>query len=189
MKLVAELIKIKNQSPDKYTGFIETKNNPDSDLKFNLNDENSVYAYVVKKLKEIYSNIGEFQKSSIASDEQIKNLNKIMKSLDEFDYAYNFYNILMNNHKRVFNETNSEVAASERSAKYNSMKQNKNNLIVNFQLVLSKFIDVVKTKPYVNLDIADLIISKMEESFQLSAERELYVETKVSHRKHSHKAL
>ena len=187
MTLVAEIIKIKNKSSDKYAEKIEIKNDPYADLKFHFDDEKSIYNYVVKKLNAINKNITEFQKGSVAQDEQIKHLNNIMDSLQDFDSAYKFYNALMKNHKRAYNETMLNVVASERSAKYNNMQQNKKNLIVNFQIVLSKFINVAKTKPYINLDIADMIISKMESSFELSAERELYTEADVTYRKHSHR--
>ena len=192
MKLVAELIKIKNQSPDKYQGYLQafgSKEKEICDPKFNKDWEVYIYNNVVTNLKNISDQIVAFDNSQLTAESQAKILGKIMGALDNFDKSYCDYNKLMDYHKYAFKETELSAIAEERRTLYNYLKKNKNNIIINSQLVLSKFINMVKSKPMVDLDVADMIISKMEESFHLSAERELYIAEKVSHRKHSHKAL
>lgn len=192
MKLVAEIIKTKNQSADKYQGYLQvfgSKEKEICDPQFNKDWEVYVYNKVVNNLKNINNQIVEFDNSQLSAESQAKIMGKIMGALDNFDKSYCEYNKLMEYHKRAFDETILRVIADERRTLYNYLKKNKNNIIINSQLVLSKFVNTVKSNPMVDPDVADMIVSKMEESFHLSAERELYVSEKVSLRKHSHKSL
>lgn len=192
MKLIAEIIKIRNQSADKYQGYLQlfgSKEKEIFDPKFNKDWEVYIYNKVVNDLKIINDQIVALDNSQLTAENQAKILGKIMGALDNFDKSYCDYNKLMDYHKYAFNETELRAIAEERRTLYNYLKKNKNNIIINSQLVLSKFVNTVQNKPMVDPDVADMIISKMEESFHLSAERELYIAEKVSHRKHSHKAL
>ena len=192
MKLVAELIKIKNQSPDKYQGYIQTLGSKEKELcdpKFNKRWEVYIYNKVSNNLKTIYDEVLAFEKSPLTADSQIEGFNRIINALEIFGKNYDDYNQLMGFHKYAFNNTALRIVSEEKRTLYNYLKQNKNNIVLNSELVLSKFINIVKNKPMTDLDMADIVISKMQETFQLSAERELYVAEKVSHRKHSHKAL
>lgn len=192
MTLVAEIIKIRNQSADKYQGYLQVFGSKEKEIfdpKFNKDWEVYIYNKVLNDLKIINDQILALDNSQLTAENQAKILGKIMGALYNFDKSYCDYNKLMDYHKHAFNETELRAIAEERRTLYNYLKKNKNNIIINSQLVLSKFVNTVQYKPMVDPDVADMIISKMEESFHLSAERELYIAEKVSHRKHSHKAL
>ena len=131
MKLVAELIKIKNQSADKYQGYLQvfgSKEKEICDPKFNKDWEVYIYNKVVTNLKNINDQIVAFDDSQLTAESQAKILGKIMGALDNFDKSYCDYNKLMDYHKHAFKETELRVIAEERRTLYNYLKKNKNNI-------------------------------------------------------------
>ena len=190
MRLLLEVIKIKNNAKDKGLGYLQCygmQNKELCDPKFSVKWEKYAYNDVIEILKLINAEVEAIQNRPLTAESQEKTFNKIMELLDEFDKVYGEYNSLMEYHKHVFETVIFKIIAEERRTEYNFLKKNKNNIIANLEVVLSKYINIVKNKPMINLDMADIVISKMEESFQLEVERELYVDTEIKHRKHSHR--